>query len=63
MKVTIEESRCTGAGCCEFAAPELFQVREDGLAVVTREISEEDREFVEAAVESCPTMAITVSDA
>ncbi|WP_328608555.1 ferredoxin [Amycolatopsis sp. NBC_00345] len=62
MHVTVDESRCCGAGQCVLAAPEVFDQREDdGIVVLLQE--NPPAEFHQAtrdAAEICPALAIEV---
>jgi ferredoxin len=62
MKVELDVDKCIGSGSCEMLAPEVFEVREDGLAhVLDASPGSELDQKVTAAEESCPTTAISVS--
>jgi ferredoxin len=37
MKVVVDRELCQGHSQCEHSAPEVFEVRDDGLAYVLRE--------------------------
>lgn len=60
MKVAVDTAKCVGHARCHFAAPEAFDLDDDGYAVViaTDGVSAED---LRNAAESCPEQAITVS--
>jgi ferredoxin len=46
---------------CEGEAPDLFEVHDDGtLTVLDDKPTEEQRAEAEAAVESCPTEALSI---
>jgi len=64
MKVQVNEERCQGHGLCRLSAPHFFFARvEDGHAEVRSEdVPDEEREAVLLAAESCPELAIDVSD-
>ncbi len=47
-------------GLCEIAAPDIFEVGEDGQAHVLREPSDGEIALVEDAVSTCPTAALTL---
>ena len=55
-KITVNES-CIGCGACTAVAPEVFEIGDDGLAVV---VSEENIDGAKEAAESCPVEAIEV---
>lgn len=63
MRVIVDFERCKSNALCMDAAPELFEVRDDGyLYVLNDSPGEELREKAEAAVRVCPTQAITLAD-
>ena len=63
MKVRVDYHRCTGVAACEQVCPEVFQIREDGLAeVIDLEPHETLWECVRRAQEACPEEAIVVED-
>lgn len=55
-KVTVNDS-CIGCGACTAVAPDVFELGDEGLAVV---ISEDNIEGAKEAAESCPVEAIEV---
>lgn len=62
MKVIVDFDRCQSNALCMSAAPEVFEVRDDGfLYVLNEEPSEELRAKVDEAASLCPTQAITVT--
>ncbi len=61
MKVVVDFDRCQSNALCMSAAPEVFDVRDDGyLYILIEEPGEELRAKVEEAVRLCPTQAITL---
>jgi ferredoxin len=61
MRIVIDHNKCTGLGMCEAEAPDLFEVQEDGsLLVLIERPSADQRAELEAAVESCPTEALSI---
>ena len=63
-RVTIDRSKCAGAGLCALNAPKVFdQDDEDGLVVVLDpEPPEELHDAVEDAVRLCPNSVITFGE-
>ena len=62
MKVVVDFDRCQSNALCMVAAPEVFEVRDDGFLYVLDENPGEDlRQKVEDAVRACPTQAITIA--
>ena len=60
MRVIIDEEKCVAGGQCVFAAPDVFDQRdEDGIVVLLNaEPDEAEREAVENAILLCPAAAI-----
>ncbi len=55
--VSIDQSRCIGAGNCVNIAPEAFQLDDEHVAYLIDPASVDDDRLLEAA-RSCPTDAI-----
>ncbi len=63
MKILIELDLCAGHAQCEDAAPEVFQVNDEGLVVVLMDNPPESlRDKVEDAARRCPTDVIVIED-
>jgi len=63
MKPVVDPDLCIGCGVCEDACPEIFQIRDDGLAYVIAENPEpETYDCVRDSIDMCPTDAITVEE-
>lgn len=63
MHVHIDHDLCTGDGICEEICPEIFEVREDGLAYVRDDDVPADLEdAVREAAAQCPSEAIVVGE-
>lgn len=64
MRVEIDEDKCTMAGQCVLAAPNVFDQRdEDGVVVLLNpEPPESERAAVEDAILRCPAAAIWLAD-
>lgn len=61
VKITVDFDRCQSNALCMAAAPEVFEVRDDGyLYVLIEEPGIERRAEVEEAARLCPTQAISV---
>lgn len=62
MKVAIDDDRCRGHGVCWSLCPQVFDLTDDGYAVVlVTEVPLEHEPVVRDAVRHCPEHAITVS--
>jgi ferredoxin len=61
MRVNVNFDLCQSNALCMAAAPEVFEVRDDGyLYVLDEEPGEELRSKVEEAARVCPTGAISI---
>ena len=59
MKIVVDYSKGTGLGICESLSPDHFEVGDDGVLRLLKEVvSDEERQAVEEAVNGCPTMAL-----
>lgn len=61
MALSIEINRevCMGSGNCSFWAPGVFDLDDDGIAIVTDAAGEPEDKVILAA-QGCPTQAIAV---
>jgi ferredoxin len=63
MKVRVDPEICAGFGICVGIAPHVFELHEDGYAVVVADaIAPEDEDLMRRAESQCPARAITVSE-
>jgi ferredoxin len=64
VQVTIDETRCCGAGQCVLAAPEVFDQREDDGVVILLDATPPAAEHagVREAAAICPAAVIAVED-
>jgi ferredoxin len=61
LKVIVDRDICQNHGQCVFAAPQVFELDEEGELVVLDDEPEESlRSAVEEAADVCPTQAITI---
>ena len=63
MKIKVDPEVCVGTGSCINISPELFELGDDGVAMV--KAGEVPAELVSAcrqAVESCPVDAISIEE-
>ena len=67
MKITVDTDRCVGSAYCQRIAPTLFDLGDDGLAVVLEaDVTDADAGIAAAAGEAeaaCPAMAISIQNA
>lgn len=61
MKVTIDESACTGCGVCSEACPEVFKLGDDNIAkVIVDEVPAGKEDAVRECAANCPVTCINV---
>lgn len=59
MKVIVKKDTCIGCGACTNIAEDVFSFDDDGLAKAdNNKITEENKDDVEMAIDSCPVEAI-----
>ena len=63
MKIVVDFDVCQSHGLCTQAAPEIFEIRDDGFLYILQETPPESlRAKVNKAVRDCPTGAIRVDE-
>ncbi len=63
MKVRVDAELCAGFGVCLGLSPEVFELHDDGYAVVlVSEVPPEQEDAVREAVSQCPASAISISE-
>jgi ferredoxin len=63
MKIVVDFDLCQSHGLCTEAAPELFEIRDDGFLYILNETpGPELHSKAEKATLECPTGAITIKD-
>jgi ferredoxin len=63
MKVRVDTEICAGFGICLGIAPEVFELHDDGYAVVlVSEVPPELEDLVRRAATQCPAQAIFISE-
>lgn len=63
MKVRVDSELCAGFGVCLGLAPEVFELHDDGYAIVlVGEVPPELEDAVREAVSQCPANAVSVSE-
>jgi ferredoxin len=61
IRVVVDRDVCQDHGQCVFAAPQVFELDEEGkLVVLQDEVDESLRDVVEEAADVCPVQAITI---
>ncbi|MFZ2501660.1 MAG: ferredoxin [Nocardioides sp.] len=62
MKVIVDMTLCQDHGQCAIAAPEVFQINDDGKLEYDANPSAEQRDYCEEAADVCPVQAIVIED-
>ena len=63
MRVEVDLGKCTGHGICESIAEDVFEVQDDGSALILgNERPESDRDRMQQAVTQCPAAALRLAD-
>jgi len=61
LEIEINREKCMGSGNCSFWAPGVFDLDEDGIAIVIDPTAAPDERIV-LAMQGCPTQAIIVTE-
>lgn len=59
MKAIVDQSGCIGCGLCVATAPEVFCMNDDGVAECCKDVDDEERDVVQAAIDECPVSVIS----
>ncbi len=63
MKVHINPDICAGFGICLGITPDVFELHDDGYAILAvSDIKPEDEDLMRQAASQCPSQAISISD-
>lgn len=62
MKVVVDMTKCADHGQCVYAAPEVFQLDDNGKLVYDAAPDPAQRDAVEEAVDACPLQAISIEE-
>ncbi|MER5625737.1 ferredoxin [Streptosporangium sp. NPDC002544] len=60
MRVIADRRRCVGAGQCSLVLPEIFDSDDEGLVLVTGEVTEAHNVGLRHAVRICPVGALSL---
>ena len=61
VRVQVDAVVCLGVGQCELTEPEVFELDDEGIAVVVGD-GRLPRERAEAIVDKCPSGAISIAE-
>jgi len=63
MKATVNEETCVGCGLCADTCPDVFEMKDEGIAEVkTDPVPPEAEDSCREAAESCPVEAICLAE-
>ena len=73
MKICVEREKCISANSCVAILPEVFELDEEGIAIIKKETQKADgstkidkvkitKETILDSARSCPTDAVIVED-
>jgi len=61
VKVTVDETLCSGCGVCEEMAPDVFEMNDSGVVgVKINPVPDDLQASAQEAADGCPSGAITV---
>jgi ferredoxin len=61
LRIEVDRDRCEGLGMCEAMASDFFELDDDEQMHVLNEVPDDaDRGHVNAAVQACPVLALTL---
>jgi ferredoxin len=64
VRITVDTDRCVGSAYCQRIAPALFDLGDDGLAVVLEpDVTDAGAPAAREAEATCPAMAISIVEA
>ncbi|MHA7179372.1 ferredoxin [Arthrobacter sp. MDB2-24] len=61
MKVHVDRKLCDNHGQCAIAAPDVFRMNDDGVLEYDENITDDQVEEVEEAIDVCPVQAILLA--
>jgi len=61
LDITINRDACMGSGNCSFWAPGVFDLDDDGIAIVV-DVTAAGTDKIVLAAQGCPTQAIAIFD-
>lgn len=61
MWAEVDPSACIGCGLCTDLAEGIFQINDSGVAEAIAEASDDQKDAVQEAIDSCPAHAISWS--
>ncbi len=62
MQVKVDFNLCQNHGLCAIAAPQTFEINDEGRLVYEQNPDSSDRADIESAADGCPEQAIQILD-
>jgi ferredoxin len=63
FRIVLDRNLCYAHGQCEFAAPDVFTINDQGTLEFIETPDESQRKAVEQAVRRCPSRALSLAEA
>lgn len=63
MTITVDPDVCFGSGECVLAAPQTFDISDDGVAFVRPDAVRPDPSALQSIADNCPSRAIRLESA
>jgi len=61
VRIAVDTDRCVGSAYCQRIAPAMFDLGDDGLAIVLEpDVTDEGAPAAREAESACPAMAISI---
>jgi ferredoxin len=60
LEINIDREKCMGSGNCSFWAEGVFDLDDDGIAIVVDATASPDEKII-LAMQGCPTQAISLT--
>lgn len=58
----IDEELCIACGQCEDICPEVFEIEDQTVTIISDDITDETKDACYEAAETCPVNAITIEE-
>lgn len=59
MRAFVDKDTCIGCGLCCGTCEEVFRLDDDGKSVAYGEVTDANKDDVQAAIDNCPVSAIS----
>lgn len=59
MEAVVNKEECVGCGACVEICPEVFRLDDDDKAYAYGDVTDENKDSVQEAIDTCPVSAIS----